>query len=37
LPITRCAGTQIDPGTAKRNPDIVAALERTFGQINMGV
>jgi hypothetical protein len=36
-PITRCAATQVNPATAKRDLDIVAALGRAFGHINMGV
>ena len=36
-PITRCAATQVNPITAKRDLDIVAALVRAFGHINMGV
>jgi hypothetical protein len=36
-PITRCAATQVNPATAKRDLDIVAALGRVFGHINMGV
>jgi hypothetical protein len=36
-PITRCAATQVNPVTAQRDLDIVAALERVFGHINMGV
>jgi len=36
-PITRCAATQVNPVTAQRDLDIVAALERAFGHINMGV
>jgi uncharacterized protein YcbX len=36
-PITRCAATQVNPVTAKRDLDIVAALGRNFGHINMGV
>jgi uncharacterized protein YcbX len=36
-PITRCAATQVNPATAERDLDIVAALERAFGHINMGV
>jgi hypothetical protein len=36
-PITRCAATQVNPVTAKRDLDIVAALGRAFGRINMGV
>ena len=35
--ITRCAATQVNPVTAQRDLDIVAALERAFGHINMGV
>jgi uncharacterized protein len=36
-PITRCAATQVNPVTARRDLDIVAALGRAFGHINMGV
>jgi hypothetical protein len=36
-PITRCAATQVNPVTAKRDLDIVAALGRAFGHTNMGV
>jgi uncharacterized protein len=36
-PIARCAATQVNPTTAKRDLDIVAALGRAFGHINMGV
>jgi uncharacterized protein len=36
-PITRCAATQVNPVTAKRDLDIVVALGRAFGHINMGV
>jgi uncharacterized protein YcbX len=36
-PITRCAATQVNPRTAERDIDIVAALQRSFGHINMGV
>ena len=36
-PITRCAATQVSPVTATRDLDIVAALGRAFGHINMGV
>ena len=36
-PITRCAATQVNPATAERDLDIVAALERGFGHISMGV
>src|SRR6266849_4653627 len=37
LLITRCAATQVNPVIAKRDLDIVAALGRAFGHINMGV
>ena len=36
-PITRCAATQVNPVTARPDLDIVAALGRAFGHINMGV
>jgi hypothetical protein len=36
-PITRCAATQVNPATAQRDLDVVAALGRAFGHINMGV
>ncbi|MGH7116399.1 MAG: MOSC domain-containing protein, partial [Stellaceae bacterium] len=36
-PITRCAATQVNPATAERDLDIVAALGHAFGHINMGV
>ena len=36
-PITRCAATQVNPVTAERDLDIVAALGRAFGHFNMGV
>src|ERR1700720_3879428 len=36
-PITRCAATQVNPATAERDLDIVAALGRAFGHLNMGV
>ena len=36
-PITRCAATQVNPVTAERDLNIVVALERAFGHINMGV
>jgi uncharacterized protein YcbX len=36
-PITRCAATQVNPVTGKRDLDIVAALGRAFSHINMGV
>jgi uncharacterized protein YcbX len=35
-PITRCAATHVNPVTGKRDLDIVAALGRAFGHINMG-
>jgi uncharacterized protein YcbX len=36
-PITRCAATQVNPVTAERDLDIVAALERGFGHNIMGI
>jgi len=36
-PITRCAATQVNPATAERDLDIVAALEHSFDHSNMGV
>ena len=36
-PITRCAATQVNPATAERDLDIVSALGRVFGHINMGI
>jgi hypothetical protein len=36
-PITRCAATQVNPATAERDLDIVAALEHSFEHTNMGV
>jgi uncharacterized protein len=36
-PITRCAATEVNPLTAQRDLDIVAALGRAFGHTNMGV
>jgi uncharacterized protein YcbX len=36
-PITRCAATQVNPRTAKRDLDIAGALGRSFGHINMGI
>src|SRR5437762_10250605 len=36
-PITRCAATQVNPVTAARDLDIVAALERSFGHNFMGI
>ena len=35
--ITRCAATQVNPATAKRDLDIVGALQRGFGHNLMGV
>jgi uncharacterized protein YcbX len=35
--ITRCAATQVNPRTAERDLDIVAALERGFGHNLMGI
>ena len=36
-PIVRCAATHVDPDTARRDLDVVGALERTFGHVEMGV
>jgi uncharacterized protein YcbX len=36
-PITRCAATQVNPATAERDLDIVAALVDSFDHTNMGV
>ncbi|HTV46356.1 MAG TPA: MOSC domain-containing protein [Stellaceae bacterium] len=36
-PITRCAATEVNPLTAERDLDIVGALGRRFGHINMGI
>ena len=36
-PITRCAATQVNPATAERDLDIVAALGHSFDHTNMGV
>jgi uncharacterized protein YcbX len=36
-PITRCAATQVNPATAERDLDIVAALGHSFGHTNMGI
>jgi uncharacterized protein YcbX len=36
-PITRCAATQVNPVTAERDLDIVAALKRAFGHTYMGI
>jgi uncharacterized protein YcbX len=35
--ITRCAATEVNPATAERDLDIVAALQRGFGHNLMGV
>jgi hypothetical protein len=35
--ITRCAATQVNPATAKRDLDVVGALQRGFGHNLMGV
>jgi uncharacterized protein YcbX len=35
--ITRCAATEVNPLTAKRDLDIPAALDRNFGHIHMGI
>jgi uncharacterized protein YcbX len=35
--ITRCAATEVNPLTAERDLDIVAALERSFGHNLMGI
>jgi uncharacterized protein len=36
-PITRCAATQVNPLSGKRDLDIVGALGRAFGHTDMGV
>lgn len=36
-PITRCAATQVNPATAERDLDVVAALQRGFGHNLMGI
>jgi uncharacterized protein len=36
-PITRCAATQVNPATAERDLNIVAAPGHSFDQTNMGV
>ena len=36
-PIMRCQATHVDPATAKRDLNIVGALERGFGHMDMGV
>ena len=35
-PITGCAATQVNPVTAERDLDIVAAIGRAFGHTDMG-
>jgi hypothetical protein len=35
--LQRCAATQVNPATAERDLDIVAALEHSFDHTNMGV
>jgi hypothetical protein len=35
--ITRCAATQVNPATAERDLDIIAALQRGFGHNLMGI
>ena len=36
-PITRCAATQVNPATAERDLDVVAALDHSFDHTNMGI
>lgn len=36
-PITRCAATHVNPETAVRDADVVGALERTMGHVDMGI
>lgn len=36
-PIVRCAATHVNPATAARDADVVGALERHFGHVDMGV
>ena len=36
-PITRCAATEVNPDTAERDLDTVAALRRHFGHNLMGI
>lgn len=36
-PITRCAATEVNPATAERDLDVVAALRRGFGHNLMGI
>lgn len=36
-PITRCAATNVDPASGRRDLDIPAALQRAFGHIHMGI
>jgi uncharacterized protein YcbX len=35
--ITRCAATHVNPATAERDLDVLGALRRGFGHVNMGV
>jgi uncharacterized protein len=35
--ITRCAATNVDPATGRRNMSIPPALQRTFGHNHMGI
>jgi uncharacterized protein YcbX len=36
-PITRCAATEVNPETAMRDLDVLGALKRSFGHVEMGV
>jgi len=36
-PITRCAATQVNPATAKRDLNVPKVLQQTFGHIHMGI
>ena len=35
--ITRCAATHVNPTTAARDADVIGALERIYGHVDMGV
>jgi uncharacterized protein YcbX len=35
--INRCAATHVNPATAQRDINVVGALQRAFGHVNMGV
>jgi hypothetical protein len=35
--MTRCVATEVNPATSERDLQIVVALERAFGHIDMGV